>query len=545
MARGLTFACGSGIVLSSLFLGACGLGSVGIVSSATGNGGSTVTVQPTKLEVLAPAETASGAIPFRLGLQLDTRGSVRLGKIEYSLRGPRGPFQAATPVGAFPNEVVTGQRITGNQLARRGGDDLCFVWNASHDLGTQQSLGRIAFPVTASAMFRVALRDESSGVDIVSTTGEFVLDGRRVSSVAGGGVGDGTKPHEVCLQAPSGIASDGAGRLIIADTKNHRVRRVDFDTSGVPVMVRTIVGNGFRGIEAGLRPARATSASFPVAAAIDARGTVYFNEIERDADGAAVRGLVRSLDPLTGLVSPVVDGALLSRAFREPLAVVAGDSDVLWVAVQDEIWRIDVAVTPVEDSAITVLAGFEAPTDLALANEAGVDVLYVVERGAARVRRLRGGLRDSVVGGGTLVPTDGLGGGVRGTELLLFEPTGVTSTERHLFVCDRGRLPGVPPFLVVIEKANGTVVNVVQDARLKTPAGLAVTPDGTLFIVEEGTDATGVTDSLVLQLRDPEIPTSVAAAMVGEDSMQSESQGIDGTSMEQQSGLVTRDPDFG
>jgi hypothetical protein len=271
-----------GIIVLVSILGGCGIGSVGIVSAADEDSESAVTVQPTKLDVLTPAGAVSGEVALPVGIQVDVRRSARVERLEYSLRGADGPFHPATPLAGYPNEIVAGQRITGSELASRGEEPLNFVWNASRDLAERQDsvLDSIAFPITAAAVIRIVLRDETTGSDITSTTKEFVLDERLVDTVAGGGVGDGRNPGAVSLLAPAGIASDARGRLILCDTGNHRLRRVDFDPDGAPRQVQTIVGNGFRGIETGLRPARATGASFPNSAAVDAVGGVFFSEVE-------------------------------------------------------------------------------------------------------------------------------------------------------------------------------------------------------------------------------------------------------------------------
>jgi sugar lactone lactonase YvrE len=547
-AQGWTLGLAAGLAIG----GSCGLGSVGIVSSASDGGGSTVTVQPTTLDVATPGESVSGEVALSLDLQVDPRRKVRVERIEYSLRGSGGPFHRATPLAGFPNEVDAGQELAGSELAERGGDPLRFVWNAAHDLVERQdsAIDRIAFPITAAAVVRVELLDLSTGTQVTAQTGEFVLDERLVRTLAGGGVGDGMDPGQVCLHAPSALATDPEGRLLIADTRNHRLRRLDFGPIGQPLSVRTLVGNGFLGLESGARPARATGASFPGSVAVDVRGNVYLGEVERDERGVALRGIVRRLDAATGLVTPVVDGRLLARAFREPLGLALGPTGTLWAATGDEVWVIDVRVTPVQDSAITPFSGFARATDLAALREGAFESVYVVDAGLLRVQRLRGAARETVVGGGTLVPTPAAIG-ARGDALRLFEPTGVATTERHLFVCDRGA-PGVLPAVVVLEKPSApnpfgafVVVNVLQDAELlRMPAGLAVDGAGKLFIVEEGDGSveTGATGHVVLAVVRPEIPSSSADAMVGEDSMRSESQGLEGTSMEQQSGSVTREP---
>jgi hypothetical protein len=66
-----------------------------------------------------------------------------------------------------------------------------------------------------------------------------------IETVAGGGdptpgfCGDDGPATSSCLHSPSGVAVDEAGNIYIADTENHRIRRVD--ASGT---ITTIVGDG-------------------------------------------------------------------------------------------------------------------------------------------------------------------------------------------------------------------------------------------------------------------------------------------------------------
>src|SRR5713226_2703979 len=63
-----------------------------------------------------------------------------------------------------------------------------------------------------------------------------------ITTVAGNGVpdfsGDGDPATSASLQIPRGLARDSAGNLFIADTGNHRIRRVDAVTG----IITTVAG---------------------------------------------------------------------------------------------------------------------------------------------------------------------------------------------------------------------------------------------------------------------------------------------------------------
>lgn len=98
----------------------------------------------------------------------------------------------------------------------------------------------------------------------------------RITTIAGNGksafAGDGGSAIEASLQLPQGIAIDRAGNLFIADTFNHVVRRVD--AAGV---ITTIAGS-----EGGLAgdggPATKAQLNLPMAVAVDAEDRVYISD---------------------------------------------------------------------------------------------------------------------------------------------------------------------------------------------------------------------------------------------------------------------------
>ena len=102
------------------------------------------------------------------------------------------------------------------------------------------------------------------------------LSGGMLTTVAGNGIagvkGDGGPATSAELDAPFGVAIDGAGNLYIADTNNHRIRKVD--PGGTITTVVGICGAqlGFRGDG---RPAATAQLNFPFGLAADPAGDVY------------------------------------------------------------------------------------------------------------------------------------------------------------------------------------------------------------------------------------------------------------------------------
>lgn len=95
-----------------------------------------------------------------------------------------------------------------------------------------------------------------------------------IRSIAGigeaGFSGDGGLAERARLNTPRGVATDGRGNLYIADSLNHRVRKVD--STGV---ISTIAGNGEQGFSGDDGPAVKARLNEPDALALDREGNLY------------------------------------------------------------------------------------------------------------------------------------------------------------------------------------------------------------------------------------------------------------------------------
>ena len=133
--------------------------------------------------------------------------------------------------------------------------------------------------------------DEANGSVLIADTGNHRV--RRIDSngtittIAGTGEpafgGDGGKAVAAQLSVPTALALDGRDNLYIADNANQRVRRVD-----IKGIISTFAGNGSPDLGSPLGDGgRATSASLltPLALAVDSRGNLYV----ADPAGARIR----------------------------------------------------------------------------------------------------------------------------------------------------------------------------------------------------------------------------------------------------------------
>jgi len=117
-----------------------------------------------------------------------------------------------------------------------------------------------------------------------------------ISTVAGDGTsgfsGDGGAAMAAQLNSPAGIAFDSAGNLYIVDTDNHRIRKVD--TKG---NIFTLVGNGNQGFSGDGSLAINAKLNEPMAVCFDSSGNLYI------ADSG--NNVIRKLEKASGKISTV------------------------------------------------------------------------------------------------------------------------------------------------------------------------------------------------------------------------------------------------
>jgi hypothetical protein len=115
--------------------------------------------------------------------------------------------------------------------------------------------------------------DALGNVYIADTANNVIrkVDGSgHVSIVAGGGtpasgIGDGGLATSASLNAPAGVAVDGAGNFYIADSGNNVVRAVTAQTG----IINTVAGNGTPGYTGDQGPATSATLNHPMGIAVN------------------------------------------------------------------------------------------------------------------------------------------------------------------------------------------------------------------------------------------------------------------------------------
>ncbi|HLK30636.1 MAG TPA: NHL repeat-containing protein [Puia sp.] len=208
-----------------------------------------------------------------------------------------------------------------------------------------------------------------------------------VTTLAGGtqGYADGTGTAAQFF-SPTGIAIDGSGNLYVADTYNHRIRKIT--PAGV---VSTLAGSGATGPGNGAyADGAALSAQFsgPQGVAVDGSGNVYV----ADNGNNVIREISKG-----GIVSTVAgsgddgeqDGTGTAAEFGAPIGIAVDASGILYVTDRlGTVRKITPAnvVTTIAGATGTSTAGaFQWPAGIAI-DAAGN--LYIADYSADVIRKI-------------------------------------------------------------------------------------------------------------------------------------------------------------
>lgn len=113
------------------------------------------------------------------------------------------------------------------------------------------------------------------------------ITGTTMTTVAGDGeqlyLNDGVAATQTGLDSPSGIAVDAAGNLYIGDTRNQRVRKVTLSSG----LISTVAGNGTKSFAGDGGMASSASLATPRGVAVAADGSIYL----ADSDNHRIRNV--------------------------------------------------------------------------------------------------------------------------------------------------------------------------------------------------------------------------------------------------------------
>lgn len=337
--------------------------------------------------------------------------------------------------------------------------------------------------------------------NIYVTTGQYVrrvTTNGTVSTIAGSGAdryfgGDNGPAGAARVHAPSGIAVDDAGNWYIADTANHRIRKITAGGS-----ITTLAGTGDAGSKGDLGPAVLAQLNSPRSVAIDSHHNLYVADTGNNK--------VRKITP-AGTILPVAGG------FNDPEFVAvdadasiyiadAGNNRVVKVMASgststvaqvlkpaavlvdpagnvlvSEVTRVS-KITPA-GAVTTVLDGLNSPRGLALTEDGD---LFIAETGVHVIRKLTSsGVLSTIAGTGT----PGFSGdGASSSTAQLNTPSDVaTDLSGTVWIADSGnnRIRTLTPTVVADIVASATVVHAATMAPGPIAPGEIITIFGAGF----------------------------------------------------------------
>ncbi|MGA1195062.1 MAG: FG-GAP-like repeat-containing protein [Candidatus Latescibacterota bacterium] len=302
-----------------------------------------------------------------------------------------------------------------------------------------------------------------------------------IVTIAGGGSqeGENIPATNVGLILPLGISLDIQGNIYIADSQNHRIRRVDITTGNIT----TVAGTGTAGFAGDGGPATQAQLNRPSAVAVDNDGTIYIGDTENRR--------IRRVTP-TGVITTIAGtgargfsgngGPAIDATFGEITALLVGGGRLFisdgidangqgnnrvrqMVLSTGEIFALagngSANETGVASGGSPVLAGL-TPEQLAFGPDFSI---YIADFNNGKIRRVFA-TSDSTSGIATVA--------------------GRNPTQAEQLASDIGQLDA-------LFKGDGGLAN---QALFFAPAGVVLDVDGNIYIADTGNHRIRVVDAV-------------------------------------------------
>ncbi len=247
-----------------------------------------------------------------------------------------------------------------------------------------------------------SLLSQQAGVAIDALGSLYVADTgnhtvRRISegsitAIAGTGVagfsGDSGPAVNARLNHPSGIAIDASGSVYIADSVNHRIRKVTGST------ITTVAGTGTAGFAGDNGPAVGAQLNYPLAIAVDSSGALYIADSGNHRIRKVTAGVISTVAG-TGVPGYSGDNASAVSARLSGPAGVAISNGTLFIAdtMNNTIRRVANGIIATIAGGGTSFGDNGPATAAALAGPAGIAVdasgnIFISDSRNSRIRQL-------------------------------------------------------------------------------------------------------------------------------------------------------------
>jgi len=356
------------------------------------------------------------------------------------------------------------------------------------------------------------IRKVDASNDYIDTIAGSERDGK-----ANGFRGDGGPAINAQLNSPRSITIANNGRIIIADTNNHRVRIIDTDTDNT---IYTIAGTGVSGYNGNGSPATNAQLSSPYGVFVIG-ATLYIADSANHRVRAFSSNTIATIAGAARITFNGDGGPAIDAQLHAPFSI-AFDSLGNRYIVDSDNHRIR-KITP--DGVISTIAGLEIdgnaagfsgddglaisaqlnfPTDIVIDSN---NTLYFADFGNHRIRKITPTTPEVGITSDAIISTiagseiDGSAAGFSGdgrtaTSAQLNFPTAIAiDSSDNLYIADRNnqRIRKIDINNIITTFAGDGTTGTAEDvgdgnsaitAQLNHPRGIAVDADGNIFVAD-------------------------------------------------------------
>ncbi|TYB79952.1 hypothetical protein ES674_08525 [Bizionia myxarmorum] len=269
-----------------------------------------------------------------------------------------------------------------------------------------------------------------NSTELIGPEFKYIISEFQVSTFAGStnGFADGTG-IDAQFDSPRGITIDNAGNFYIADTENHKIRKINPNGT-----VSTIAGS----IE-GDADGTGTNAQFnaPEGIAIDSQGNLYI----ADRDNNKIRKITPNgaVTTLAGNTAGYADGTGADAQFYGPTGITVDNQDNLYVAdnrnnkirkvTQNGMVSTVAGSNPGDTDGTGTNAQFYGPQEITADSQGN---LYIADSGNHKIRKINSSGEVTTIAGSIEGNADGTG-----IDAQFYIPIGITlDSQGNLYIAD-------------------------------------------------------------------------------------------------------------
>lgn len=395
-----------------------------------------------------------------------------------------------TPVPATLTTVSPGDGIKGTEVTITGNNfgtnpsAVQVYFNGKEAVITNVTNTQIKARVPARA-FTGKVTVTVAGATLEGPVFTYIISDVQVGTFAGSTIGYNDAPGTAAqFNTPAAVAFAADGTMYVADRANHKIRTIS--PQGV---VNTLAGS-----VAGYADGAGANAKFnvPIGLVVGTDGNIYVSDLSNNKIRKVTpQGVVTTL---AGSTEGSADGSGANANFSMPFGITTGPDGSLYVADlgNNRIRKITLggSVTTFAGSVsgdidnVGTQARFRAPSGIVYGADGN---LYVADNQNHKIKKIQPDGKVTTLAGSGL---QGNADGVAGAAQFRFPHSITMSPDGYLYVSDlynhsiRKISPGNGLVKTLAGEFQGFMDGDAEDAAFNEPNGLAVSPDGTVYVAD-------------------------------------------------------------